>query len=516
MRSTSRLRAALAAAALVLALSLAGCVSDPAQTVADVTGSNTVQSEALTIESPDHSFVPLGKVKEDTGFVPADLAAASGPETSIALRNDGTTAHGQLADSVRNTGNTVTITRGGTYRISGSLRAGQLRVDAADGTPVKLVFDGLRIESVQGPAVKIQHASKVVLELAEGSSNSLSHSAHAASNQPAVQEAVLSSLANLAITGSGALDVSAEYGEGIRSAQGLLLAGGKVTLRAAGDGLSGQKYVAMLGGNYALTSAANAIHAAGTTAQPTGWFHQYAGQLSISASASGIFAAGKLEISSGSLLISESMQGLHSPAIQISGGHQSIFADKQGIVAQQQLSRTAGAVLKNKDAAPAVPQASATVSGGDMSIFKAATAIDSDGDISLEGGQIVVAAADAAIGQVLRAPGKISINDAVLAVAGPQDEAPVLWPDTGQNTIDAHFDAAPPIGTSVLVLDSASTVIASLPVGRSVNQLHVTSGKLKEGESYQLYAGAPHRPGSTLDLEHAGALIHLGADAAHR
>ncbi|WP_313814002.1 carbohydrate-binding domain-containing protein [Glutamicibacter sp.] len=516
MSSSSRLRAAISAAALILAVSLTGCAAGPVQTVADVTGSTTVQSEALTSPTPDRSSVPLARVAEHTGFIDADLASDAGKQTRVTLDDSRSSASGNDASSVVSNGRTTSITGAGTYKISGKLSDGQLRVDASGKDAVRLILDGVQISSSQGPALSIQGGQKVVVELAAGSHNSLTQGTEAAPGGPPNHGAALYSQTDLAITGRGSLAVGADYGDGIRSTQGLLIAGGQVMVRAAGDGLTGDKFVAMTGGNYTVTAAARGVHSSSNAEHDSGWVHQYAGQLSISAGVSGISGATNLTLSSGSVMVSESVQGLQGPRVQITGGRQTIFASKHGIEAEQQLSQAAGAVLEKTDGQPEFPGAEVRVSGGQVAILGAEQAIDSDGDIYLDSGDVLIAAPEARMGQPLSSDGTIRVDRAVLALDGAQNPAMNLGQNFGQNTIEASFDVPPPAGNSLQIIDEASTVIASFPINNAVHNLQVTSGLLEQGESYQLYAGAPKKPGSQLSAEDSGSQTYLATSTAHR
>jgi ABC-type Fe3+-hydroxamate transport system substrate-binding protein len=69
-------------------------------------------------------------------------------------------------------GDTITITKEGTYLLSGSLSDGQIIVDAK-GEKVQLVLDGVSISNSSSAAVYVRKADKVFLTLADGSTNSI-------------------------------------------------------------------------------------------------------------------------------------------------------------------------------------------------------------------------------------------------------------------------------------------------------------------------------------------------------
>ena len=70
-------------------------------------------------------------------------------------------------------GGTVTITAAGTYRISGTLTDGQVVVDVPGDGVVTLILDGADITSSAGSALVITDAEAAVVQLADGSQNTL-------------------------------------------------------------------------------------------------------------------------------------------------------------------------------------------------------------------------------------------------------------------------------------------------------------------------------------------------------
>ena len=69
---------------------------------------------------------------------------------------------------------TVTITAAGTYRINGTLTDGQLVVEVPGDGVVTLILDGADITSSTGSALLVSDAQSVVVQLADGTQNTLS------------------------------------------------------------------------------------------------------------------------------------------------------------------------------------------------------------------------------------------------------------------------------------------------------------------------------------------------------
>ena len=102
------------------------------------------------------------------GTVHAQKEEASA-EVRIVLKQDGSQASG---GGVKVSGNRVTVTRGGSYRITGSLSDGQLCVDAAE-EEVTLLLDGASVVCSGAAAVSVEAAGQVTIRLEEGTGNLL-------------------------------------------------------------------------------------------------------------------------------------------------------------------------------------------------------------------------------------------------------------------------------------------------------------------------------------------------------
>ena len=79
--------------------------------------------------------------------------------------------------------------------------------------------------------------------LAEGTTNTLADGSSYADTGEDAATAALYSSDTLAITGTGSLDVTGSYKDGISSKNGLVIAGGPtITVNAADDGVRGKDY----------------------------------------------------------------------------------------------------------------------------------------------------------------------------------------------------------------------------------------------------------------------------------
>ena len=94
--------------------------------------------------------------------------------TKISLSGSSAKASGSGAEV---SGSTVTITKAGTYILSGSSENVQIIVKAKKKDKVQLVLNGVRMTGTDA-AIVVENADKTFITLAKGSKNTISDSAH--------------------------------------------------------------------------------------------------------------------------------------------------------------------------------------------------------------------------------------------------------------------------------------------------------------------------------------------------
>ncbi|WP_062290027.1 carbohydrate-binding domain-containing protein [Demequina phytophila] len=332
-------------------LLLAGCStttgSDAASTTAGTEETTTTTTAATSTDLTEVAYEDLGVNDLDTS---ADLDGA----IDVTLSDSGSTG----GDGVSVDGDTVTITAGGTYRLSGRLSAGQVVVDTAD-EDVTLVLDGVDITSPDTAAIDIEGADEVVIWLEDGSTNTLSDAADATAAEDSesdVPNATLYSTADLWIAGDGALSVNAVAEDGIASKDGLVIESGSISVTAADDGIRGKDYLVISGGDITVDAEGDGLKSTNEaldeeTAVGVVWISGgtfdiasgvdgidavnqvtvEGGDLSIAAGDDGITTDGVLHVSDGTIDVSTSVEGLEGGVILLSGGTGTIKSSDDGV-----------------------------------------------------------------------------------------------------------------------------------------------------------------------------------------
>ena len=128
---------------------------------------------------------------------------------------------------------TVTISKAGTYVISGQSDGVQIKVDAGDSDDVHICFvmRGATMTNTNA-AINATKAGHIYLTLKDGTTNTLSDSS---SNSDKDADAVIFSKGDLTINGSGTLNIDAKKNNGIKANDSLHMTGGTYKISSVGD-----------------------------------------------------------------------------------------------------------------------------------------------------------------------------------------------------------------------------------------------------------------------------------------
>ena len=264
---------------------------------------------------------------------------------------------------------TLTITQGGTYVLTGSGKNIKLVVEAADTDQVHLVFQNLTLEG-EGTLLRINKAQEVVISLAGGSQNALTESQ--ASDDEEVK-ATIHSQVPLTLNGTGNLTLTALTKNALEVEDDLKVLGGAYTVKVANHGFKAEGSLDIEAATLTIEAGKDGLHAehdetterANISLNPT--------QLSIAATEDGVDAGNELTIKGGTITVSQSEEGLEARVIRQLGGDVTIKSSDDGVNA------SAGSSGKTTDtsATSKTTDASATSNAADTSSSASQATADS-------------------------------------------------------------------------------------------------------------------------------------------
>ncbi len=398
---------------LGLVLCLAACAVN---TAANITGTNSlIETTAIPSDAANSQVTPVAtaaasvtealaansQTREDA----QDSLWDSGSVVKITLNGDTIRVDGQ-GTSVE--GSQVTISSSGTYDLSGSLADGQIRVDTQDDQVVRLILNGVDIRNSTNAPIYIMNAKRTVIILPEGTQNYLSDSSAYMFADPSVEEpgAAVFSNGDLSIYGNGSLAVQGNFKDGISSDDGLLIAGGNITVNAVDDGLRGKDYLLVKGGILTVNAGGDGLKSDSSEDAESGYILIENGVLNVNADGDGINAqtdaliqAGNFNITTGGGSNSSTGEGTSAKGIKgsasviIDGGTFTIDAADDALHSNGNILINGGIfqIATGDDGMHA--DATLAINNGNIHITQSYEGIES-AVITLNGGEIHLVASD--------------------------------------------------------------------------------------------------------------------------
>lgn len=332
----------------------------------------TISIALLVIVIGVVGFIYMHRSEQSSGDSnTADVAAAA----ALANLDDDVDWSTLPTQTIELTNDGLSVTEPGTYILSGNT-TGNITVDT-DGY-VRLALDGVSINSSTGSALQIDNAKKTVIQLVNDSENSIRDGATRADES--IDGAIYSS-DDLVFEGEGKLTVEAQFADGIVSKDSLWIKSSDITVTSVDDGIRGKDMLSISGGTISVNAQGDGLKSTNETDAGEGNLVISGGSVTIQSGDDGIKSEQKAWITGGTINVAKSVEGIEAPVIIIDGGDITVYASDDGLNASASAITTTGLSITINNGTLAV-----TVGPGDTD------AIDSNGDIVVNGGTITITA----------------------------------------------------------------------------------------------------------------------------
>lgn len=307
--------------------------------------------------------------------------------------------------------NKITITQGGTYSISGTLKDGQIIVDAGKENNVELVLDNANITCSNSSPIYVKTAKNAIVALAENSENSVTDSKNYVFEDENSDEpnATIFSKDDLKFIGSGTLVVNSNYNNAITSKDDLKIKGGTITINSVGDGLRGKDSVTITDGNINITASEDGIKSSNTEDESKGYVLIEGGTINITSGQDGIQAETKATISNGNISINSGGGSENSSKESESWGKWG----KPGEINPKQQDSTSTNTTTDTISAKGIKASNEVViDNGEINIDSSDDAIHSNDKLTINGGNINIASGDDGV----HSDANLDINDGKISI----------------------------------------------------------------------------------------------------
>jgi hypothetical protein len=190
-------------------------------------------------------------------------------------------------------GNNVTITKEGTYEISGNTTDGSITVNTPS-KEVTLILTGTNIKCTSGAAIKVLDASALTITLKDGTENYLEDGG------TSEYTAAIFSKSAIIINGTGSLEVKGNVKKGISIENNdITINSGKMKITSLEDGINAGGIVTINQGNIYINSATCGINSASNITVNNGEVYVIGGNSAVNA---GINSEGIYQINGGTII----------------------------------------------------------------------------------------------------------------------------------------------------------------------------------------------------------------------
>ena len=135
-----------------------------------------------------------------------------------------------------------TISRGGTYSLSGTLDGGKVKVEA--DSDVTLLLSGVEITNESDEAISIENEGTTTIKTAGGSVNNIT----------GCKDAAISAKSSIVFDGSGTLNISGTQKHGIACDGDITIKGGTINVSSYEHGIKSEAVITLLDGNIDITA----------------------------------------------------------------------------------------------------------------------------------------------------------------------------------------------------------------------------------------------------------------------
>lgn len=445
-----------------------------------ITGCTTSTSTTATTTSTTSS---TGTVVADSSGIAVDKEfSANDLEVGY---EDSTATHIVLSSSsIKVTGSgakaedsVLTISEEGTYVMTGTLKNGQIVVDAKDTAKIRIVLNGVDITCSDNAAIYVKSADKVWLTLADKTENSLTDGSTYKQSDDNTVDGVIFSMSDLTLNGTGALTVTGNYNHGIVSKDDLIITGGIYNISAIKDGLNGKDCVKIKEGTFNISvTDGNGIQSKNGDETTKGYVY----------------------ICGGDINITQCMEGIEGTAIIIEDGKIAIVAKDDGFnAASGKTSTTTDTTAsdssfgggKDNGAMQNDTNCYISISGGTINVNASGDGIDSNGSLFISGGTIYVSGPTDNGNGGLDYNGTAEVTGGTIVVAGSSGMAQGFGDTSTQYSLLYNLTEVCEAGVELQLTDSNGTVIASFTPDKQYQSVVVSTPNLTNG-IYTLTCGS--------------------------
>ncbi|MDD5151368.1 MAG: carbohydrate-binding domain-containing protein [Flavobacterium sp.] len=280
------------------------------------------------------------------------------------------------------------------------------------------------------------------------------------------------------VINSGTIRINSQY-DGISAKTYLLINDGELNITTSSTdktisakGIKADYYIEIDGGIININSADDGIHS-------NNEIKINKCSIKISSGDDGIHSDELIEINYGEINIAKSIEGIESKNIYINNGEISIISSDDGI-------NVADSTMVSAPMEAAIDGA-LYISGGNLYVNANGDGLDSNGDMYITGGFIIVNSPTNNGNGGLDVNGECLVDGGFLVVASSSGMAESPDASSEQNSVSIFFTSTMPAGTLIHIESSSGKNILTFAPAKTFQAIVISSNELITGETYKIY-----------------------------
>lgn len=420
----NKLKKLSAVVTAILMLSFTGC--NKSADSSSVSEADSSSSQSITADTVANSSEAEPNSTTDTNseyFDADDLDTSfDNPDAEIVLSGSNADIKGNGADFADRK---ISITSGGTYVFSGTLDDGQIYVSTKE--KVHIVLNGVNISCSDSSPVFIEDSDNAVITVC--GENSLTDSANyvyetADENEP---DAVIYSKDDLSVNGSGTLNLTANYNEGLASKNDLRISGITLNVTSVGNSVKGKDSLAVMDAVITADSQSDGLKSSNAEETDKGYIAIESGEFNITAAQDAVQAETDLIVNGGTFNI-KTGSGAGETVIsdnQMFGGRGGMIAEgnanqtedsEKGLKAGRSLIINDGNITANCSDDTLHSNETAEINGGTLNLSSGDDGIHAGSQLDINSGEITILKSYEGIESTV-----ININDGTIHLTASDD-----------------------------------------------------------------------------------------------
>lgn len=279
-------------------------------------------------------------------------------------------------------------------------------------------------------------------------------------------------------------------GDGLNSSSSIQISGGELLVQATGNksntqsqkGIKGTKDILINSGSITVTTYDDTIHSNGN-------IEINGGDIVLNSGDDGIHADSSLVINGGDIVITKSYEGIEGNSVTINDGKVSVVASDDGINAAGGVDGSSIGGRPGQNSFSSSSNSFITINGGTLYINAGGDGLDSNGNMYINGGYIIVEGSTNSGNGAMDYDGVGQIKGGTFLAIGASGMSQNFGTSSTQGSILINISRAQSAGSVITLSDNSGNLLFSYTTNKAFQSIVISTPDIIKGNSYQLTTG---------------------------